>query len=99
MTAPPTLIAYGSLMSGLGLGGLAPLPVTDAFRVRLTGCRRGFGCRRRCRLGGAGGLGRPHGLGRRGRSWLLAQVDDRRGALDPDRRPVGVTLAQALQHA
>lgn len=39
----PTLIAYGSLMSGLGLASLAPLPVTDACRVILTDCRRGFG--------------------------------------------------------
>jgi hypothetical protein len=39
----PTLIAYGSLMSGLGLASLAPLPVADAARVRLTGCRRGLG--------------------------------------------------------
>jgi hypothetical protein len=39
----PTLIAYGSLMSGLGLATLAPLPVLDACRVRLTDCRRGFG--------------------------------------------------------
>ncbi len=39
----PTLVAYGSLMSGLGLASLAPLPVTDACRVTLTGCRRGFG--------------------------------------------------------
>jgi hypothetical protein len=39
----PTLIAYGSLMSGRGLASLAPLPVLDAGRVRLTGCRRGFG--------------------------------------------------------
>jgi hypothetical protein len=38
-----TLVAYGSLMSGLGLGSLAPLPVRDAYRVRLAGCRRGFG--------------------------------------------------------
>jgi hypothetical protein len=37
------MIAYGSLMSGLGLASLAPLPVTDAYRVRLHGCRRGFG--------------------------------------------------------
>lgn len=44
MTRPaPTLIAYGSLMSGLGLAPLAPLPVSDVHRVRLTGCRRGFG--------------------------------------------------------
>jgi hypothetical protein len=41
--ATPTVIAYGSLMSGLGLASLAPLPVTDAYRVRLHGCRRGFG--------------------------------------------------------
>lgn len=39
----PTFIAYGSLMSGLGLAALAPLPVTDAGRVILTDCRRGFG--------------------------------------------------------
>lgn len=39
----PTLIAYGSLTSGLGLAALAPLPVTDACRVILTDCRRGFG--------------------------------------------------------
>ena len=38
-----TLIAYGSLMSGLGLAPLAPLSVADAYRVRLTACRRGFG--------------------------------------------------------
>lgn len=38
-----TLVAYGSLMSGLGLASLAPLPVADARRVRLFGCRRGFG--------------------------------------------------------
>ena len=38
-----TVIAYGSLMSGLGLASLAPLPVRDARRVRLHGCRRGFG--------------------------------------------------------
>jgi hypothetical protein len=38
-----TLIAYGSLMSGLGLGSFVRLPVVDALRVRLTGCRRGFG--------------------------------------------------------
>jgi len=43
MTKTPTLIAYGSLMSGLGLTGLAPIPAVDAWRVRLTGCRRGFG--------------------------------------------------------
>jgi len=43
MRATPTVIAYGSLMSGLGLTALAPLPVTDAYRVRLHGCRRGFG--------------------------------------------------------
>jgi hypothetical protein len=43
MRATPTVIAYGSLMSGLGLASLAPLPVTDAYRVRLHGCRRGFG--------------------------------------------------------
>jgi hypothetical protein len=43
MTKTTTLIAYGSLMSGLGLTGLAPMPVADAWRVRLTGCRRGFG--------------------------------------------------------
>ncbi len=43
MTTTPTLIAYGSLMSGLGLTGLAPMPVADAWRVRLIGCRRGFG--------------------------------------------------------
>jgi len=43
MTKTPTLIAYGSLMSGLGLASLAPLPVADAWRVRLVGCRRGFG--------------------------------------------------------
>jgi hypothetical protein len=42
-TADQTVIAYGSLMSGLGLALLAPLPVADAFRVRLSGCRRGFG--------------------------------------------------------
>ena len=41
--ATPTVIAYGSLMSGLGLAPSAPLPVTDAYRVRLHGCRRGFG--------------------------------------------------------
>src|SRR5436853_7254410 len=41
--ATATVIAYGSLMSGLGLASLAPLPVTDAYRVRLHGCRRGFG--------------------------------------------------------
>jgi hypothetical protein len=41
--ATPTVIAYGSLMSGLGLASLAPLPVLDAYRVRLHGCRRGFG--------------------------------------------------------
>lgn len=39
----PILIAYGSLMSDLGLATLAPLPVADACRVTLTGCRRGFG--------------------------------------------------------
>ena len=38
-----TVVAYGSLMSGLGLASLAPLPVHDAHRVRLAGCRRGFG--------------------------------------------------------
>ncbi|MCC6847070.1 MAG: hypothetical protein IT294_01115 [Deltaproteobacteria bacterium] len=38
-----TVIAYGSLMSGLGLAALAPLPAVDARRVRLSGCRRGFG--------------------------------------------------------
>jgi hypothetical protein len=43
MTRNPTLIAYGSLMSGLGLASFVRLPVTDAFRVRLSGCRRGFG--------------------------------------------------------
>jgi hypothetical protein len=43
MAQTPTLIAYGSLMSGLGLASLAPLPVVDARRVRLGGCRRGFG--------------------------------------------------------
>ncbi len=43
MQRTPTLIAYGSLMSGLGLAGLAPLPVLDAWRVRLAGVRRGFG--------------------------------------------------------
>lgn len=37
------MIAYGSLMSGLGLASLGRLPVTDAARVRLRGCRRGFG--------------------------------------------------------
>jgi len=37
------MIAYGSLMSGFGLASLAPLPVTDAYRVRLHGARRGFG--------------------------------------------------------
>ena len=40
---PPTLLAYGSLMSGLGLKSFGTLPVLDAARVRLTGCRRGFG--------------------------------------------------------
>lgn len=39
----PTLVAYGSLMSGLGLASLAPLPVLDACRVTLTNCRRGLG--------------------------------------------------------
>jgi hypothetical protein len=43
MAQAPTLIAYGSLMSGLGLASLAPLSVVDARRVRLGGCRRGFG--------------------------------------------------------
>ena len=43
MPPHPTLIAYGSLMSGLGLASFVRLPVTDAFRVRLSGCRRGFG--------------------------------------------------------
>ncbi len=43
MARTATLICYGSLMSGLGLAPLAPLPVADAYRVRLTGCRRGFG--------------------------------------------------------
>lgn len=43
MPHTPTLIAYGSLMSGLGLASLAPLPVVDTWRVRLTGYRRGFG--------------------------------------------------------
>ena len=43
MSPPPTLIAYGSLMSGLGLASVAPLPIIDAYRVRLQGCRRGFG--------------------------------------------------------
>jgi hypothetical protein len=43
MARNPTLIAYGSLMSGLGLASFVRLPVTDAFRVRLIGCRRGFG--------------------------------------------------------
>ena len=43
MARNPTLIAYGSLMSGLGLASFVRLPVTDAFRVRLTECRRGFG--------------------------------------------------------
>ena len=38
-----TLVAYGSLMSGLGLKSFGTLPVLDARRVRLTGCRRGFG--------------------------------------------------------
>jgi hypothetical protein len=38
-----TVIAYGSLMSGLGLKSFGTLPVLDATRVRLTGCRRGFG--------------------------------------------------------
>ncbi len=38
-----TVLAYGSLMSGLGLASLAPLSVADARRVRLSGCRRGFG--------------------------------------------------------
>jgi hypothetical protein len=37
------VIAYGSLMTGLGLANLGRLPVTDAARVRLRGCRRGFG--------------------------------------------------------
>jgi hypothetical protein len=37
------LLAYGSLMSGLGLRSFGTLPVADAARVRLTGCRRGFG--------------------------------------------------------
>lgn len=43
MKPTPTLIAYGSLMSGLGLAMLAPFPVLDATRVRLHGGRRGFG--------------------------------------------------------
>jgi len=43
MPDTPTLIAYGSLMSGHGLASLAPLPAIDARRVRLVGCRRGFG--------------------------------------------------------
>ncbi len=43
MRPAPVLIAYGSLMSGLGLTSLAPLPVLDAARVRLHGARRGFG--------------------------------------------------------
>jgi hypothetical protein len=43
MSQTPTLICYGSLMSGLGLASLAPLPVSDAWRVRLTNGRRGFG--------------------------------------------------------
>jgi hypothetical protein len=38
-----TLIAYGSLMTGLGLERVAPLPVADARRVRLLDCRRGLG--------------------------------------------------------
>lgn len=38
-----TVIAYGSLMSGLGLASLAPLPAHDVRRVRLSDCRRGFG--------------------------------------------------------
>lgn len=38
-----TVIAYGSLMSGLGLASLAPLPARDVRRVRLSDCRRGFG--------------------------------------------------------
>jgi hypothetical protein len=37
------LIAYGSLMSGLGLARCGRLPVTAVARVRLTACRRGFG--------------------------------------------------------
>jgi len=41
--AGTVLIAYGSLMSGLGLQSFRTLPVLDARRVRLTGCRRGFG--------------------------------------------------------
>ncbi|HUI28215.1 MAG TPA: hypothetical protein VL403_19200 [Candidatus Kryptonia bacterium] len=44
MTHPPiTLIAYGSLMSGLGLAGLGHLPVTRAEPVRVRNVRRGFG--------------------------------------------------------
>lgn len=40
---PITIIAYGSLMSGLGLGREQSLPVSDAWRVRLRNARRGFG--------------------------------------------------------
>lgn len=43
LDAAVTVIGYGSLVSALGLAGLAPLPVTSARRVRLLGCRRGFG--------------------------------------------------------
>lgn len=40
---PLTVIAYGSLMSGLGLTRFGTLPVTGVGRVRLHGCTRGFG--------------------------------------------------------
>jgi len=44
VTQPPiTVIAYGSLMSGLGLSGLGHLPVTRAMPVRVGNARRGFG--------------------------------------------------------
>ena len=38
-----TVIAYGSLMSGLGLAGLGHLPVVRAAPARLHNARRGFG--------------------------------------------------------
>jgi hypothetical protein len=38
-----SLLGYGSLVSGLGLSGLRPLPVRALGRIRLRNCRRGFG--------------------------------------------------------
>jgi hypothetical protein len=41
--ASVTVIAYGSLMSGLGLARFQTLPALHAARLRLRNCRRGFG--------------------------------------------------------